>query len=159
MPFIIFLTPVSCDGSNRLWRQRLLLSPCSLWRHKQTLIGVIRPLAGGKCRTFRRVIERYRFHRYLCFHCVFCVRVFCILFSNMNIGKAYRSAQLCDLIGQHELSAEQQDVCETQMPLSTTKKVQIAGLFFKISHDPSRNFRTGAFVKSALLWSCVVRRR
>ena len=48
----------------------------------------------------------------------------------MNIGKAYRSAQLCDLIGQHELSAEQQDVCETQMPLSTAKKVQIAGLFF-----------------------------
>ena len=27
LPFIIFLTPVSCDGSNRLWRQRLLLSP------------------------------------------------------------------------------------------------------------------------------------
>ena len=76
LPFIIFLTPVSCDSSNRLWRQRLLLSPCSLWRHKQTLIGVIRPLAGGQCRTFRRVIERYRFHRYLCFHCVFCVRVF-----------------------------------------------------------------------------------
>ena len=67
--------------------------------------------------------------------------------GNMNIGKAYRSAQLCDLIGQHELSAEQQDVCETQMPLSTAKKVQIAGLFFKISHDLSRNFRAGAFVK------------
>ena len=67
LPFIIFLTPVSCDGMNPLWRQRLLLSPCSLWRHKQTLIGAIRPLAGGKCRTFRRVIERYRFHRYLCF--------------------------------------------------------------------------------------------
>ena len=49
----------------------------------------------------------------------------------MNIGKAYRSAQLWDLIGQHELSAEQQDVCETQMPLSTAKKVQIAGLFTK----------------------------
>ena len=76
LSFIIFLTPVSCDGSNRLWRQRLLLSPCSLWRPKQTLIGVIRPLTGGKCRAFRRVIERYRFHRYLCFHCVFCVRVF-----------------------------------------------------------------------------------
>ena len=76
LPFIIFLTPVSCDGSNRLWGQRLLLSPCSLWRHKQTLIGRIRPLAGRKCRTFRRVIERYRFHRYICFHCVFCVRVF-----------------------------------------------------------------------------------
>ena len=28
--FIIFLTPVFCDGSNRLWRQRLLLSPCFL---------------------------------------------------------------------------------------------------------------------------------
>ena len=23
LPFIIFLTPISCDGSNRLWRQRL----------------------------------------------------------------------------------------------------------------------------------------
>ena len=53
---------------------------------------------------------------------------------NMNIGKAYRSAQLCDLIGQRELSAEQQDVCETQMPLSTAKEVQIAGFFFQISH-------------------------
>ena len=31
LPFIIFLIPVSCDGSNRLWRQRLLLLPCSLW--------------------------------------------------------------------------------------------------------------------------------
>ena len=30
LPFIIFLTPVSCDGSNRLWRQCLLLSPCPL---------------------------------------------------------------------------------------------------------------------------------
>ena len=80
LPFIIFLTPISCDGSNRLWRQRLLPSPCSLWRHKQTLVGVIRPLASGKCRTFRRVTERYRFHRYLCFHGIFCVRVFCILF-------------------------------------------------------------------------------
>ena len=30
LPFIIFLIPVSCDGSNRLWRQRLLLSPCFL---------------------------------------------------------------------------------------------------------------------------------
>ena len=85
LPFIIFLTPISCDGSNRLWRQRLLLSPCSLWRHKQTLIGVIRPLTGGKCRTFRRVIERYRFHWYLCFHCVFCVRVFCILFCTKRV--------------------------------------------------------------------------
>ena len=64
LPFIIYLLPVSCNGSNRLWRQRLLLSPCSLWRHKHTLFGVIRPLAGGKCRTFRRVIERYRFPRY-----------------------------------------------------------------------------------------------
>ena len=80
LPFIIFLTPVSCDGSNRLWRQRLLLSPCSLWRFKQTLIGIIRPLAGVKCRTFRRVIERYLFHQYLCFHCVFCVRFFAYYF-------------------------------------------------------------------------------
>ena len=35
LPFIIFVTPVSCDSSNRLWRQRLLLSQCSLWRHKK----------------------------------------------------------------------------------------------------------------------------
>ena len=65
LPFIIFITPVSWDGSNRLWRQRLLLSPCSLWRHKQMLFSVIRPLTGGKCRTFRRVIARFYFHRYL----------------------------------------------------------------------------------------------
>ena len=45
LPFIIFFTPISCDGSNRLGRQCLLPSPFSLWRHKQTLIGVIRPLA------------------------------------------------------------------------------------------------------------------
>ena len=81
LQFIMFWTPVSCDGLNRLWRQRLLLSLCSLWRHKQTLVGVIRPLTGGKCRTFHRVIERYRFQRYLCFHCVFCFQVFfCISF-------------------------------------------------------------------------------
>ena len=80
LPFIIFLSPVCCDGSNRLWCQRSLLSPCSLWRHKQTLLGVIRPLTGGKWRTFHRVIERFCFHRYLCFHCIFCVQVFCILF-------------------------------------------------------------------------------
>ena len=80
LPIIIFLTPVSCDGSKRLLRQRLLPSPCSLWRHKQTLVGVIRPLVGGKCQTFRRVTEQYRFYRYLCFHFIFCVRVFCILF-------------------------------------------------------------------------------
>ena len=30
LPFIIFLTSVSCNGWNRLWRQHLLLSPCSL---------------------------------------------------------------------------------------------------------------------------------
>ena len=30
LPLIIFLTPISCDGSNRLWRRRLLPSPCSL---------------------------------------------------------------------------------------------------------------------------------
>ena len=76
LPFIIFFTSNSCDGSNRLWRQRLLPSPCSLWHHKQTLVGVIRSVAGGKCRTFRRVTEWYRFHRYLCFHCIFCVRTF-----------------------------------------------------------------------------------
>ena len=30
LPFIIFLTPISFDGSNRIWRRRLLPSPCSL---------------------------------------------------------------------------------------------------------------------------------
>ena len=68
----------------------------------------------------------------------------------MNMGKAYRSAQLYDLIRQHELSAEQQDVCETQMPLSTAKKSPNCRAFFKISHDPSRNFRAGAFVKKII---------
>ena len=86
MPFIIFLQPVSCDGSNRLWRQRLLLSPCFLWRHKQTLFGVIRPLADGKCRMFRRrVIERFCFHRYLCFYCVRILRscfLYIVFFMN-----------------------------------------------------------------------------
>ena len=53
----------------------------------------------------------------------------------MNIGKAYRCAQLCDLIGQHELSAEQQDVRETQMPLSTAKKSKLPGFF----QDQSRS--------------------
>ena len=38
--------------------------------------GVIRQLAGGNCRTFRRVIQRYCFHRYLCFHCVFFIWFF-----------------------------------------------------------------------------------
>ena len=70
----MFMTGVFCTVC--LCRQSLLLSPCSLCRHKQTLFGVIRPLAGGKCRMFRRVIERYRFHQYLCFHCMFCVWVF-----------------------------------------------------------------------------------
>ena len=85
LPFIIFLTPVSCNGSNCLWCQQLLLSPCSLWHHKQTLFGVIPPLAGGKCRTFRWVIEQYRFHRYLYFHCVFFVRFFFILFCTNRV--------------------------------------------------------------------------
>ena len=48
LTFIIFLTPFSCDGSNRLWRRRLLPSPCSLRRHKQTLVGVIRPRSRRK---------------------------------------------------------------------------------------------------------------
>ena len=91
LPFIIFLTPISCDCSNRLWRRRLLPSPCSLWRHKQTFVGVIRPLAGGKCRRFRRATERYRFHRYLCFHCIFCVRVFCILFCTNRVTLSYQN--------------------------------------------------------------------
>ena len=91
LPFIIFLTPISCDGSNRLWCQRLLPSPCSLWGHKQTLVGVIRPLASGKCRTFCRVTERYRFHRYLCFHCIFWVRDFCILFFTNRVTISYQN--------------------------------------------------------------------
>ena len=56
-PFTIFSTPVSCDGSIRLWRQRLLLSPLPLWRHKHTLFGVIRPLTCGKSRTFRESLN------------------------------------------------------------------------------------------------------
>ena len=91
LPFIIFLIPISCNGSNRLWRQRLLPSPCSLWRHKQTLVGVIRSLAGGKCRRFRLVHERYRFHRYLYFKCIFCVRVFCILFCTTRVTISYQN--------------------------------------------------------------------
>ena len=91
LPFFIFLTPISCDDSNRLWRQRLLSSPCSLWRHKQTLVGVILPLAGGKCRSFRRVTEQYRFNRDLFFHCIFCVRVFCILFCTTWVTISYRN--------------------------------------------------------------------
>ena len=80
LSLIIFLTAVSCDDSNRLCRQHLLLSPSSLWRHKQTLFGVIRPLTGGKRRTFRLVIEWFFCHRYLCFNCIFCVLIFCIFF-------------------------------------------------------------------------------
>ena len=86
LPFIIFLTPISCDGSNGLLGQRLLPSLCSLWRHKQTLVGVIRPLAGGKSRRFRRFTERYRFHRYLCFHCIF---FFCILLCTTRVTISY----------------------------------------------------------------------
>ena len=87
--FIIFLTSIYCDGSNRLWRQHLLPSPCSLWRHKQTVVGVIRPLASGKCQTFPWVTERYRFHRYLCFHCLFSFRGFCILFCTNRVTISY----------------------------------------------------------------------
>ena len=89
LPFMIFLTPVSCDGSNRLWRQHLLLSPCFLWRHKQTQFGIIRPLTCGKCRMFRRVIEQFCFHRYLCFHCIFCIWVFCILLFKNRVVISY----------------------------------------------------------------------
>ena len=89
LSFIIFLKTVSCDGSNGLWRQRLLLSPRFLWRHKLTLVGVIRPLTAGKCRTFGRVNERFCFHRYLCFHCIFCVRVFCILYFTNRVTISY----------------------------------------------------------------------
>ena len=80
LPFIIFLTPVSWDGSNRFWCQRSLRSPCFLWRHKQMAFGIIRPLAGGKSRSCRRVIQRNRFYLYLCFHCVLCIRGFSYCF-------------------------------------------------------------------------------
>ena len=53
-------------------------NPSSIWFHNQTLFGVIRPLAGRKCPRFCRDIVRYRFHRYLCFHCMSCVPLFCI---------------------------------------------------------------------------------
>ena len=95
LPFIIILTPISCDGSNRFWRQRLLPSPCFLWRHKQTLVGVIRPLAGGKCQTFHRVNERYR---YLCFHCVFCVRGFFLVYCFVRTERPYRTKTVFILI-------------------------------------------------------------
>ena len=68
------------------------------------------------------------------------------------------------IIGQHELqwilSAEQQDVCETQMPLSTQSPNYRA--IFKISHDPGQNFRAGAFVKKSIStrngswWACII---
>ena len=68
------------------------------------------------------------------------------------------------IIGQHELqwilSAEQQDVCETQMPLSTQSPNYRA--IFKISHDPCQNFRAGAFVKKKIYtrngswWACII---
>ena len=43
LPFIISSLAMAriASGVNACW---------SIWRHKQTLIGVIRPLAGGKCR-------------------------------------------------------------------------------------------------------------
>ena len=72
-PFIIFLTPVSCDGSNRLWRRRLLPSPCPLWRHKQMLVGLIRPLAGKNAEGFAEslndifLIDIYAFTAYFSF--------------------------------------------------------------------------------------------
>ena len=90
LPFIIFLTPISCDGSNRLWRERLLPSPCSIWRHKQMLVG-------GKCRRFRRVPERYRFYRYFCFHCIFCVRVF-FVYCFVRLEWPYRTKIVSILI-------------------------------------------------------------
>ena len=76
LPFIIFLTPVSCDGSNRLWRQRLLLLPCPLWCHKQMLFGVIRPLTGGKCRTFRTSLNDFVFIYISAFTAYFTFRFF-----------------------------------------------------------------------------------
>ena len=47
LPLFIYLTPVSCDGSNHLWRQRLLLSPCSLW-HCYTRVTPWFLLGGGR---------------------------------------------------------------------------------------------------------------
>ena len=94
----ITLTPISCDGSNRLWRQRLLPSPCSLLRHKQTHDGVVRPLAGGKCQVCCRVTERYRFHWYLCSHCVFCVGFFFFVYGYVRTAWPYRTKTLFILI-------------------------------------------------------------
>ena len=87
LPFIIFLTPISCNGSNRLWHPHLLPSPCSLSRHKQMLVGVIRPLAGRKCRRFHWATERYRFHWYLC--------IFCVLFILFCTNRVTLSYQNC----------------------------------------------------------------
>ena len=55
------------------------------------LSASIRPLAGGKCRRFRQVTERYRFHRYLCFHYIFCLRVFYILFCTTKVTISYQN--------------------------------------------------------------------
>ena len=45
----------------------------------KTLFGVIRPLAGGKCRKFLRVTACFWFHRYICFHCLFLRSAFLLL--------------------------------------------------------------------------------
>ena len=90
-PYVnLYLTSVSCNGSNRIWRQRLLLPAIlPMTSYTNALRGVIRPLVGGKCRTLRRVIQRFLFHLYLCFHCVFCVRVFGILFYTDIVTMSY----------------------------------------------------------------------
>ena len=55
----------------------------------------------------------------------------------------------------NKFSAEQQDACETQMPLSTAKSPNCRAIF-KISHDPSKNFRAGAFVKKIYIQDMVL---
>ena len=70
--------------------------------------------------------------------------------SNMNIDKAYRSAQLCDnrttWTSMNTFSRTTRCLWNTNAPVHT--KIKLPGFFFKISHDPGQNFRARAFVKN-----------
>ena len=76
--FIIFWTPVSYQGLNCLWRQRLLVP--FMFSMTSLTKATRRHLAASLWNygTFRWVIEQYCFHRYLCFHRLFCVSFFCV---------------------------------------------------------------------------------
>ena len=68
---------------------RLLLHESPIWRHSQTLFGIIWLLAGGKCWMFHQVLEWYCLHRYLCFHCMFCLWDFVLLFCTNKMAITY----------------------------------------------------------------------